>query len=349
MTSPVAGASTVRPPLAMVLAAISLVLVGCIADRTDPRNPSSPVSRPPASPPPSSGPVASAVISSAPEPTVELTPPPTVPANLGLIATEERDGVRVTIELERNPMPAGQPTWVTTAIKNTADDPVIYYPCGEAATVGATIADLPWRPGASLPNPAMAWKDYLTGGQGLEGGRRVLFFPAGQDGAASGCGDIGHVATITPGATFRERARWDGLTFRRLNPPPTASIDLVGSFSFDRGDPRVEHLPEDRNLIEVHLDMWIAGLPDAFLDPAEAADIALTDARLTAVLASHDLRNGNEGVLLFDPKTGVYQIGLLESGNLPVSRVHLLLVDARTGEIVGFIERDWDYQVDGYP
>jgi hypothetical protein len=46
---------------------------------------------------------------------------------------------------------------------------------------------------------------------------------------------------------------------------------------------------------------------------------------------------------------GVYQIGMLESGNLPVARAHLVLVGARTGEIVGFVERDWDYDVDGYP
>ncbi|HEX2756061.1 MAG TPA: hypothetical protein VHM48_11385 [Candidatus Limnocylindrales bacterium] len=70
---------------------------------------------------------------------------------------------------------------------------------------------------------------------------------------------------------------------------------------------------------------------------------------MTAVLASRDLRNGNEGVLRFDPRTGTYQVGMLESGSLPVSRAHLVLVNARTGDIVGFVERDWDYAVDGFP
>ncbi len=291
-------------------------------------------------------------------PAVSPTPtdpaPPTavplaaIPPDLPTRATVEGNGVRLTIELERNPMPAGQPTWVRTTIKNTEHDAVVYYPCGEAVPVGATIADLPWRPGKNLPNPAMSWKKDLTGGQGLEDGRRVLFFVAGEDGAASGCGDIGHVATIAPGATFRERVRWDGLTFRRLNPPPTASIDLVGSFSFDRGDPDVEHPPEDRHLLEAHLDTWIAGQPGVLIDPAEAVDIALTEPRLTALLATHDLRNGNGGVLLFDPKTGVYQIGLIEE-NVPVAQAHLVLVNARTGGIVGFVERNWDFQVDGFP
>jgi hypothetical protein len=315
-------------------------LVGACVSRAPSVEPPAPSVEPPAPSP---------ATSAASKLSTDPTSAPTVPANLGLIATEELDGVRLTIELERNPMPAGQTTQVATTIKNTGHDPVIYYPCGEAVTVGATIADLPWRPGASLPNPAMTWKGLLTNGQGLEDGRRVLFFPAGQDGAASGCGDIGHVATIAPGATFRERAGWDGLTFRRLNPPPTTSIDLVGSLSFDRGDPDVEHPPEDRHLIEVHLDTWVAGLPDAFLDPAEAVDIALTDSRLTSLLATHDLRNGNQGVLVFDPNAGVYQVGLLESGDLQVARVHLVFVDARTGDILGFVERDWDFKIDGIP
>lgn len=40
---------------------------------------------------------------------------------------------------------------------------------------------------------------------------------------------------------------------------------------------------------------------------------------------------------------------MLDSGSLPVSRAHLVLVDARTGAIAGFDERNWDYEVDGYP
>jgi len=196
----------------------------------------------------------------------------------------------------------------------------------------------------------MAWKTYLLDHQGLQtDDRSVLFFSAGQTGVSSGCGDVAHVTTLAPGRTVHERQRWDGYAFRQLAPPPTARIDLLGSFSFDRGDPLAEHPPEDRHLLEVHLETWITGLPDAFLDPAEAADIALADPRLTVLLASRDLRNANEGVVRFDPVAGVYQIGMLESGDLPVARAHLVLVDARTGEIVGFVDRDWNYKVDGFP
>ncbi|MEO5939662.1 MAG: hypothetical protein ABIZ72_02060 [Candidatus Limnocylindrales bacterium] len=277
-------------------------------------------------------------------------PRPTIPVDLSATAVVEQDGVRITVELERNPMPAGQPTSIETTITNTGRDPVVYVPCGEIMSVSAGSVGPPWRRGRELPNPALIWKSYLLDQQGLNAAdRSVFFFAAGQTGEASGCGDVAHVTTLAPGRAVHERQRWDGYAFRQLAPPPTARIDLVGRFSFDRGDPLAEHPREDRHTLEVHLDTWILGLPDTFLDPADAADIALTDARLSAILASRDLRNGNEGVVRFEPKSGVYQIGMLESGNLPVSRAHLVLVDARTGEILGFVERDWDYQVDGYP
>ena len=58
--------------------------------------------------------------------------------------------------------------------------------------------------------------------------------------------------------------------------------------------------------------------------------------------ASPYCRGGN-------PLAGVYQIGMLESGDLAVARVHLVLVDAVSGDIVGFVDRDWNYDVDGFP
>jgi hypothetical protein len=346
MTSSRSPSSIAEP--AVLLGLLTAITAGCLAE--------APVSPPPsrssdfvASPSPSIAPAPASFEPIAPASTPTSTPAPSLPDDPSRIAVAEVDGVRLTIELDRNPMPAGEPTWVTTTIQNTGRDAITYYPCSEAVTVGGEIAGVPWRPGADLPVPAATWKSYLAGGQGLRrGGRTVLFFPDGQDGAASGCGDIGISATLAAGATHRERLRWDGFTFRRLGPPPTASLDLIGSFEFDRGV-ALDPPPEARRRAEVRLPAWIAGPLGPLLDPAEAVDIALTDPRLTDLLASRNLHSGNEGVLLFDGSSGLYQIGMLESGDLPVSRVHLVLVDARTGRIAGFVDRDWDYQVDGYP
>ena len=275
-------------------------------------------------------------------------PEPTIPADLSRIAVVEQDGVRIKIELERNPMPAGEVTWVTKTIENVGEDPIQYFPCGEAMSVIGQLRDRPWRSGAELPNLEAVWKKYLLDQLTVQDGRRqVLFLPAGLTGSSSGCGDIAFVEILAPGKALRERSRWDGLTFRRLAPPPTSTIDLVGSFAYahaarvDVEAPRLE--------IDVHLEAWIDGRPDAYLEPGEVADVALRDPRLTATLAARDLHNGNEGVLIFDPVSAKYQVGMLESGNLPVARAHLLTIDAVTGEIEGWVERDWDYAVDDFP
>jgi len=327
---------------------VGLVLTACLA-QPFPSSPPPPVGSP------SPSPLAHPALPTVRRPIETIvpetpSPPPTIPDQLFTTAAVEQNGVRISIELERNPMPAGEPAWVTSTVTNTGDDPVVYVPCGEAVNVGAAIVGPPWRKGLALPNPAMAWKAYLLGHQGLDGDDRSLFFFAeGQTGASSGCGDIAHVKSLAPGATFRDRARWDGFAFRRLAPPPTAMIDLVGKFEFDRGDLLAEHPPEDRHLLDVHLEAWIDGRPDGYLDPGEVADVALRDPRLTAILAARDLHNGNEGVLIFDPVSAKYQVGMLESGNLPVARAHLLTIDAVTGEIEGWVERDWDYAVDDFP
>ena len=66
-------------------------------------------------------------LSPSPGATSAPTPTPTLPPGpLARIAMIEANGVRVTIELERNPMPAGEPTWVTTTVTNTGRDDVIW-------------------------------------------------------------------------------------------------------------------------------------------------------------------------------------------------------------------------------
>ena len=322
---------------------VAVLLTGCVAPQ-DEVLPSGPPSIPSASAPlPSpSSPLARGTGEESPAP---VSPEPTIPANRERAASVERDGVRLTIELERNPMPAGRSTWIRKTVVNTGRHPLLYAPCGEAITAGGTIRDDPWRPGRELAPPLGEWKGYLLDHQGLRSpDRYVIFLPDGLTGSSSGCGDVGTIATLAPGARLVERSRWDGLTFRRLAPPPTSRLDLVGRLAYRRGEPSA-----DGQEIEVHLDAWIDGSGQRWLDPGEAADAALGDPRLTAILARLDLRNGNEGVALFDPATRRYSIGVLESGNLPVARAHLTLVDARTGDIVGFVDRDWDYAVDDYP
>jgi hypothetical protein len=244
-------------------------------------------------------------------------------------------------------MPAGDQTWISTSITNTGSDAILWNLCAEAAPVAGRFAE-PWRPGHSLPSPAGEWKSFLLGAQGLaDGNRSLLFLGAGHDGAASGCGDIGHEQQLGGGHSFEQRLWWDGLAFRRLTPPPTGWVDLVASFNYVRADQHLSPDLEHRRTADVHLQAFVSGLPDRLADPGEAIDVALADPQLTAVFSTSALGDANEGVVRFDVARMAYEIGLLVEG--PDDIVHLVSVDARRLVSLGYVERRWDFDVDGSP
>jgi hypothetical protein len=288
--------------------------------------------------------------------TATPTPPaPSLPVlDLPRSARTEENGVRVTITLERNPMPAGVATWVTTKVKNTGRDDMTWFHdgCAISVGVGGELDAARWREGRPQLAPAQAWKGYLLDTREPDAGAlNVAFTPERFIGRGSiGCADIGIGDRVAPGETIEQRLQWNGLAADRLVPPPTDHVDLVGTFGYywrasDGND--VDDIPS--RTIEVHLETWIEGDGIAWLHPADAVDAALLDTRLTKILASRRLHNGNERLLRFDPKTGLYEIGLVESGDLPVPRAEYTQIDARTGAIVGFIDRAWDFSAEGNP
>ena len=58
-------------------------------------------------------------------------------------------GYEVTVELDRNPMPAGEPTWVTTTVRNLGSDDIIWAHdgCATAVHLQGEVAIPPWRTG----------------------------------------------------------------------------------------------------------------------------------------------------------------------------------------------------------
>lgn len=290
-----------------------------------------------------------------PAPTTDPTATPTLPDDdLRRSAKTDKDGVRVSIVLERNPMPVGEPTWVTTRVTNTGTDDLIWFHDGCAITVGVSgkLRDVRWTLGDPLPDPAGAWKPFLTDGHGANVDRVTVYFtPAAHVGRGSiGCADIGITDRIPPGRTIEQRAQWNGLAYEQLIPPPTSEIDLVGTLRYywrasDGEDPG----DITSRTIDVHLTAWIQGDGVARLGPWEAIDAALRDPRLLLALGDRQPGNGNSPLLRFDPSTGVYEIGIVQSGNLPVPRAIYAQIDAQSGAVVGLVERDWSYAVEGNP
>ena len=148
-------------------------------------------------------------------------------------------------------------------------------------------------------------------------------------------------------AASRQRAQWDGTADFRLGPPPTGPVRLKGTFLYYYRAGDVLGPNFKNRTISVKLDSWIVdGRNSAFLDPPEVVDAALASPEFSAWLATLTVGDHNDTVLWFDPKTHVWQVGLLD---YQTRRFHLALVDRRSGRVINIIDRPWRPKVDGFP
>ncbi|HLQ49838.1 MAG TPA: hypothetical protein VK233_12755, partial [Candidatus Dormibacteraeota bacterium] len=258
---------------------------------------------------------------------------------------------------ERNPMPAGEPTWVTTTVTNSGADDLIWLhgPCTHptTVTVGGTVDGQNWRDGGDQIGASLRFRSMALAQAGVADGAIVVSFVpeafVGNKGMY-GCGDMATESSLAPGKSIKQRARWDGEAGTLLGPPPTGQVALVGSFrDFWR---RSAGEPTDSSAapaIDVPLTAWIDGRVEGIIHPAEAIDAALLDRRLVAILETRDLGNANSPVIRYDPAAAVWQVGLLDYNDGGDPRVHLVIVDGHTGQILQFVERTWNFNVDGFP
>jgi hypothetical protein len=318
---------------------VAILAAGCAAPPPTPAVPSASPGTP--------GPVTS------PIETIEPTPSPTPPADaLGTVASVEEDGVRVIVELEHNPLPAGQQTMATTTVTNTGADDLIWFHggCAIAVSVYGTMADRQWRPvDHRHDGRAGEFQAILTEDVGLaDPSIPVSFVPPEHLGKGPiVCTDIGISERVGPGASIVQQLVFGGVVGSRFAPPPSGRVHFTASFSYywraTTGEP--EDIIDQR--IEFPFDAWIESSEPDRLEPAEAIDRALLDPRLISLLDARDLRDANTPTIRFDQATDTWQVGLVDFTQPPIA--HLVLVDAATGDLVGWVEREWDFASEGNP
>jgi hypothetical protein len=251
----------------------------------------------------------------------------------------EQDGVLVTITLDRNPMPAGEPTWLTAEVKNTGRDDLEWMTDGCQLHVlpHGELIDLHWRPGVQQHGRAAAFKDWAlhVAGQDEEGIIHLGF--ASEDDVergrfeGAGCADIGMSQRLPPGGVLGQRFLWSGEIAGGKGPPPTASVDIIGTFSHWRreGEPEEERRPD----VVALLRAWVVGPRDPFmLSPAEAVDIALADPRLAGWIAQGWGRRSG-AIVWRDGETGSWWVGMTLDDN----DLRLAVVDATQGRVVDYV------------
>jgi hypothetical protein len=311
-------------------------------------------SPPPPSPPTASPTPATTIGTATPSPTPSPTPfdfavPPARPitplptGELPLSASADAGGVRVAITLERNPMPAGEPTWVTTEVRNIGGDDLLYADDCSLVAVGGAMTGNSWRPGVAFTGRLAEYKAWAIESLSLEDGTIwIAFTPEeivdrGLEAGEYGCGDVLVVSRLGPGESRTERARWMGLAMRSYAPPPGGAVTLTGVFSFfwrsSEEDPDPPGASGRR--IDVPLATWIGGVANPpRVDPTEAIDLALTDAVFGPWVLARPFRSGADWTLGFDSIARQWRVGLLSF--YPEPRTREVLIDAGTGLTVGY-------------
>lgn len=330
------------PPLSFALCAVLLLTAcggtGSSIDPTADREglPTATTGSPPASPDASAG-------------AASPTPRASQSADVVRSASVERDGIRVTMTFDANPLTGGEPTWVTTEVRNVGTDPVIWFHdgCAIAVDVRGQMPDVVWRLGREQSGIAADFKRLALEQQSIDQGvGHIAFTPERFIGRGlDGCDDVGITDRIAPGEAIRQRSQWDGMVQLRLGVPPSGAVDLIGRAGYYWRERGGEPADITDKVIELHLDGEIAGGRDrSLLDPPEAIDAALADQAFLAWLADKVIGDGNTPVVWFEPETNAWQIGLLDYG---ADRFHLVSVDPRSGSVLDTAERPWDPAVDG--
>jgi hypothetical protein len=306
-------------------------------------------------PPPIPEPTAGA----SPEPSTQATPdatqspvPATQPPELARSAIVEQDGVRVRINLARNPLPLGKSTSAEMIVTNTGPDDLIWFHdgCAILAHLAGSMQTERWRFGAVQVDPQkVMFKRYLVGTRRLDGAPiSIRFVPKKYLNAGSIiCADIGLGDSIQPGESMREKVIWDGTALLRLGLPPPGQVNLVATFAsyWRKSEGPPDEGPGKR--IDVPIDAWITGeRDDRLLHPGEVVDAALSSAEFSSWLATVKIADGNEPVLWFDRAAGLWDVGNLDYGT---EQFHFARVDPVSGAIVDTLDRAWDYAVDGQP
>jgi hypothetical protein len=321
----------------LTAALLAVVLAGCSVERLPASEPPGP--GPTSSPASRAGPTAAPSLTfAAAEPVWPLPGWPAVEIPAGDVRAEavvEERGVRLRLVLERNPMPAGEPTWVTTELTNTGPDQLVWSTdgCATHVMVLGELTSHEWHDGV----PQAGWAAEFKRNVGQSGSAmRLDFTPEAFVGIGDyGCADLAVEHRLPPGEAIVLRARWDGLIWR-AGLPPTAEAVVSATF---QGWRREREGVNRRRELKVELATWVAGSPDAPLMSArEAADFALRDPRLASWIRNVWIRRGNT-IDEFDPARGVWHIGLaMERNGRNVTEARFATVDPATGRVLGVVD-----------
>lgn len=295
---------------------VAIVLVAALAACSVERLPA------PESPPPSRSPgfSASPLPTTTPEPPIVADGEPVEVAPSVLAASNTVAGVRILIEADRNPMPAGEPTWVTTTLINRGPGVLRWLTDGcqtAHVQVAARMSGVRW--GEGLPpqeGAAGTFKRWASQTIIDLSGPIPLHFMPERPHPEVECADVGSPHELDVGKKLVQRHQWLGFVSQwadrtsEYGLPPAGPAELVASLDFWWRDDESELYGP---LVAARLPVLIEGGRDpAALSPGQVIDVALSVPRFRALLESHpSLQEWDMPIRLeFDSKVQAWKVEL---------------------------------------
>ena len=255
------------------------------------------------------------------------------------------------IELQRNPMPAGERSWVKIRVTNCGGTDVtwLHDGCASPGNVGGLSA-VAWSMGEDQPGNLGKFKTYALGGHIL---RAQPVSPASRS-----CRNVCSAANRWlrghrhPGDTrARREPPADSLVVWLHGAEPGVAGRRPGECSRSRRPVLAgqRHIPDAAITFEV--PAWIEA-SDAVerLSPAEIVDGALADPGFAACnIQTQDIASGREEIAWYDADRDTWEVGILPWYETAPPRIQGVAVDALTGKILGPLDREWSRDIDGMP
>ena len=263
------------------------------------------------------------------------------------------DGIRVRIELQRNPLVAGERSWVRVTVTNTGKDVVTWFHdgCAMPAWVRGE-SQVAWAGGQQQLPQSQSFKWYALGAYNGKPvpPAAIRYVPKEMLGAGSyGCADIGMSDRIKPGAKLRQTLWWSGYTDVNRTLPPNGPMLIKATAAYYwRGTREPDNIPAQT--LDLQIDGWVVGGTGGDrLSPAQVVDAAVADPDFAGYLGTQELASGREEIAWYDAESDAWEVGVMPWYETEPPRIHGVLVHPVTGAILGILDRAWDQDADGFP
>jgi hypothetical protein len=244
------------------------------------------------------------------------------------------DDVRVTLSLERSPLPAAQPTRALVVVDNLSPDVRDWLGagCGLLATVTIhTAVDVHPDPGVNWPGAAGKFKRMASPGSDASADAPFIDARFADDPRRLICAANLAINHLKPGQRLEMSAVWNGEVATVAAPAGPATVSA--EFAYLAG-PAAGVDPFERvRPIVVTIDTEVVGAGIALLSADQIIDAALADRRFAAWLASARPAAWQDTDFVTHGSTADVVLTLSRKGRLTDGRA---TVDRTTGRVLGF-------------